>query len=110
MSSTALNDLKYRDFLINNKNTDLKPAGVLNIIAGFPAAILIHSEYNGIPCLMINAIVDSHFVSTETIKAFQVVVKDILDFKNFSFDDLQTKPGYKSAVSDANVRENTIFT
>ena len=44
-----------------------KPAGVLNILGGFEAALLVHSELNGISAAAIHAIVDSHYVSAETL-------------------------------------------
>ena len=49
---------------------EIKPAGVLNIVAGFAAAILMHAELNGLPCLMLSVISDSHFVTDESLKAF----------------------------------------
>jgi hypothetical protein len=65
---------------------DVKPAGVLNIVVGFPAAVLVHAEINGMPCLMISAILDSHYVTDETLKSFETVSKELLGFDKVRFD------------------------
>ena len=44
-----------------------KPAGVLNILGGFEAALLVHAEMFGMSAAAIHAIVDSHYVSAETL-------------------------------------------
>jgi hypothetical protein len=89
---------------------EINPAGVLNIVAGFPAAILIHAEFNGLPCLMLSAISDSHYVTDETLKSFEVVAKEILGFEKVNFDKISSMPGFKTALKEANVRDNSIFT
>ena len=89
---------------------EIQPAGVLNIIAGFSAAVMIHAEFNGIPALIITAIIDSHFVTPETLKAFKVVASELLDMKTFKFDEIANLPGFKAALKEVNQRENSIFT
>jgi hypothetical protein len=44
-----------------------QPAGVLNFLGGFTAALLVHAEMNGLSAACIHAIVDSHYVSSETL-------------------------------------------
>ena len=93
-----------------NHKDEVQPAGVLNIVAGFPASILMHAEFNGIPALLITAIIDSHFVTPETLKAFKLVAYELLGMRNFKFDEITNLPGFKAALKEANVRENSIFT
>ena len=57
----------------------MKASEVLNIVAGFPASVLTHAEMEGLPCLLLTAIIDSHFVTEETLRAFSTVAKEILD-------------------------------
>jgi len=51
-----------------------QPSGVLNILGGFGAACLMHAEMNGLSAACFVSIIDSHFVSVETMKAFAPVV------------------------------------
>ena len=83
---------------------------MLNIISGFPASILIHSEFDNIPCLIVTAVVDSHFVTDDTLKAFAPVVNGLVCNQNIQFEKISSYPGYKHALKDANVRENIMFT
>jgi hypothetical protein len=89
---------------------DLKPAHVLNLVAGFTASVMIHAEYFSLPCLLVTAVLDSHFVTDDTLKAFESVTKDLLGLTNIKFDSLTSLPGFKFALKQANTRENTIFT
>jgi hypothetical protein len=88
----------------------LKPADVLNITTGFPASILINSEYDNIPCLLVTSVVDSHFVTDDTLKAFAPVVNGLIGNQNIQFEKISSCPGYKHALKDANLRENIMFT
>jgi hypothetical protein len=44
-----------------------QPAGVLNIVGGFEAAVMVYAEMNGIPAALLVSIVDSHYVTTEIL-------------------------------------------
>lgn len=90
--------------------SEIKPAGVLNIVSGFPAAVLIHAEFKGLACLMLSAISDSHYVTDDTLKSFEAVAKEILGFEKVKFDKISSMPGFKTALKEANTRDNTIFT
>ena len=95
---------------MNKHSKDFKPAGTLNIVSGFPASVLMHAEYNGLPCLMISVISDSHYVTEDTLKAFEAVTRELLGFDKLNFDKLSSLPGFKTALKDVNTRDNTIFT
>ena len=58
----------------------------MNIVSGYPAAVLIHAVFNGMPCLMLSAISDSHYVTDETLTSFETVAKEILGFEKVKFD------------------------
>jgi len=55
-----------------------QPAGVLNLIGGFDAAVLMYAEMNGISAAEFVSIVDSHYVTSETLQAFSPVVHELL--------------------------------
>lgn len=88
----------------------VSPAGVLNIITGFAAAVLIHCEYNGIPCLLLTAVIDSHYVTEETIGAFEVVARELLGKSDFQKDKISHMTGFKGAIKEANTKEYMMFT
>lgn len=52
----------------------LQPSGVLNLIGGFTAAILIFAEMNGIAAAEFVLVVDSHYVTSDTLQAYAPVV------------------------------------
>jgi hypothetical protein len=83
---------------------------VLNIVAGLPAAILIQAEMHGIPTLQVIAVIDSHYVTAETLLAFQPIVEDLLEIKTFKAESIQISPGFKQALQEANARDSSIFT
>ena len=89
---------------------DIKPAYVLNIAHGLPASVLTHAEMCGLPAILITAVIDSHFVTTETIQAFSPIGRTLLGFQNFNFEGISIMPGFKSTLKDANQRESNIFT
>jgi hypothetical protein len=47
-------------------------------MGGFEAALLVHAEMFGLSAAAIHAIVDSHYVSAETLQAFTPVLKELL--------------------------------
>jgi hypothetical protein len=44
-----------------------QPSGVLNLMGGYLAAVLIYAELNGIPGAIITSVLDSHYVTVETL-------------------------------------------
>lgn len=63
-----------KDELLSKFTEKVQPAGVLNLIGGLNAAVLIHAELNGIPAAQFVTVVDSHYVTSETLQAFTPVV------------------------------------
>jgi len=61
-TSHASNDPVLKGFIGH-----LQPAGVLNLVGGLDAAILIYAELNGIPAAQFVTIIDSHYVTSETL-------------------------------------------
>ena len=55
-----------------------KAAGVLNILGGFAAALLVHAELFGHSAVAVHSIVDSHYVTAETLQSFAPVVTELL--------------------------------
>jgi hypothetical protein len=56
-----------KDEVLASFLTKHHPAGVLNLIGGFPAGVLIHAELNGLPAAQFVTVVDSHYVTSETL-------------------------------------------
>ena len=108
-SSFMEKEVTLQGFMAKHQS-EFKPAGVLNIVSGYPAAVLIHAEFNGMPCLMLSAISDSHYVTDETLTSFETVAQEILGFEKVKFDQISSMPGFKTALKEANARDNTIFT
>jgi hypothetical protein len=55
-----------------------QPAGVLNIITGYGAGIIVQAEIAGLPAVYLTAILDSHFVSSETLQGFAPILNGLL--------------------------------
>jgi len=72
-STQATKDAQLSTFLARHK-----PAGVLNLMGGFSAALLVNAEINGLSAAAIHAIVDSHYITAETLTAFGPFVRDVL--------------------------------
>ena len=70
----------------------------------------MHAEFNGLPCLMLSVISDSHYVTDESLRGFETVAKELLGFDKVNFEHITKMPGFKTALKEANTRENTIFT
>jgi hypothetical protein len=94
-------DAQLRAFIAKHK-----PAGVLNLMGGFSAALLIHAEINGMSAAAIHAIVDSHFVTAETLSAFSGLFKEVLDLP---FEAVHRLPKFKEVLKEANQRGHNIF-
>lgn len=82
---------------------------MLNIIGGFSAAVLVHSELNGIPAAEFVSIVDSHYVTSETLQAFTPVVHEVLGLDKINMADVHRLPNFKEALKEANNRDNNIY-
>lgn len=86
-----------------------QPAGVLNLLGGLSAALLIHAEVNGLSAACINAIVDSHYVTAETLQAFAPVLHEVLEIRDSKIDQVSRLPSFKAVLKDVNNRNNNIF-
>lgn len=73
---------------MSSHKSEIKPSAVLNIVTGLPAAVMIQAEIRNIPALQISAILDSHYVTPETLMAFEPVTRDLLGFQNYDYADI----------------------
>ena len=103
-SSHTTTDAVLTPFL--NKH---QPAGVLNFLGGFTAALLMFAEINGLSAACINAIIDAHYISAETLQAFAPVVNEVLKIADAKIDQISRYPSFKSVLKEANTRNNNIF-
>lgn len=83
-----------------------KPAGVLNLLGGFTAALLVHAEINGYSAVAINSILDSHYVTAETLGSFGTILKEVL---GVPYTGVTRLPKFKEVLKDANQRGHNIF-
>lgn len=90
------------DAVLTNFTSKLQPAGVLNLIGGFPAAVMIYAELNGIPAAKFVSIVDSHYVTSETLQAFAPLVHEVLGVEAANLNEVHRMPGFKEALKEAN--------
>jgi hypothetical protein len=67
-----------RDHNLTNFLSKYQPAGVLNIFSGLGAGLLIHAEMNGVPALCLTGIVDSHYVTAETLQGYAPIINGLL--------------------------------
>lgn len=105
-SSHALRDSLISGFLSSHKPS---PAGPLNIIGGLSAAMLCESELRGIPAVCLKVIVDSHYVTRETLIGMEKIATELLQVNDIPFDKIQTMIGFKTALKEANTRQHNIF-
>ncbi|CDW90540.1 UNKNOWN [Stylonychia lemnae] len=97
------------DAALNTFTQSLQPAGVLNLVGGLNAALLIHAELNGISAAQFVTIIDSHYVTSETLQGFTPIVRDILQVNNFNMDEIHRSPAFKDVLKEANNRNNNIY-
>jgi hypothetical protein len=98
-----------RDQLLGNFVKKYQPAGVLNIVGGFEASVMVYAEMNGIPAALLVSIVDSHYVTTEILQSFTPIVHDLLEVKDVKMDKIASYPNFKTVLKEANTRDNNIF-
>eukprot|EP00347_Sterkiella_histriomuscorum_P009862 403339590 len=99
------------DQVLASFTSKIQPAGVLNLIGGLNAAILIHAELNGIPAAEFVSVVDSHYVTSETLQAFTPIVQEVLGFNEASanMNEIHRLAGFKEVLKEVNNRNNNIF-
>jgi hypothetical protein len=54
------------------------------------------------------SIVDSHYVTSETLQAFTPVVSEVLNLQ-VNMGDIHRLPNFKEALKEANNRNNNIY-
>ena len=85
------------------------PAGVLSILGGFSAALLVHAELYGLSAVAVHSVVDSHYVSSETLESFGPVVTEVLQIADSKIEQISRLPSFKSVLREANNRNHNIF-
>lgn len=99
-----------KDQVLANFLPRYKPAGVLNLIGGLQAGILIHAEINGLPAAEFVIVLDSHYVTSETLQGFSPIVNEVLELNNkVKLDQIHKFPAFKDVLKEANNRGNNIF-
>jgi hypothetical protein len=82
---------------------------VLNIKGGFGGAMLVYGEMKGIPTACFSEIVDSHYITPETLQAFSSVFIEVLEVSNVDFSKLHTFRDYKTVLKEENSRGHNIY-
>ena len=73
--------------------------------------MLIYAELNGISAALFVSVVDSHYVTAETLQSFAPVVHNVLGFamETLHMNEVQRMPGFKEVLKEVNSRNNNIF-
>jgi len=82
---------------------------VLNIVGGFGGALLVESEIRGFSAINLTAIVDSHYVTSETMQGYGDVLTQLLDIKNIDLGQIHTFKKFKEVLKEENNRGNNIY-
>lgn len=64
------------------------PAGVLNLLGGFTASLLVHAELYGLSAAAFSVVVDSHYVSAETLQGFAPIVYEVLNLRDVQMENI----------------------
>jgi hypothetical protein len=71
---------------------------------------LIHAELNGIPAAEFVTVLDSHYVTSETLQGFAPVVNEVLELQNYvKLQEIHKYPAFKETLKEVNNRGNNIF-
>ena len=82
----------------------IAPAG------GIGAACIVHAEMNGIAGYIATLITDSHYVSTESMSAYEPILTQIgTQGKAHDVMKIAQKPRFKDILKEVNQRGNAIF-
>ena len=79
-----------------------------NATSGLTAALLMEAEMTGKSAITFKAIFDEHFITLETLRAFQPVVNDLVGLK-VDFSNIQKMKEFRSVLKDSNAKKNGIF-
>jgi hypothetical protein len=70
---------------------------------------LIYAELNGVSAVSLTGVVDSHYVTSETLQIFTPVINDLLEMKSINMADIQKFPAFKDTLKEENSRGHNIF-
>jgi len=86
------------------------PAHFMAMTGGFGAGCLIECEMTGRAGYQITLITDGHYVSTESMQAFEPVMSHLgLTSDAVDFSKIAAKPTFRDTLREANQRGNSIF-
>ena len=55
------------------------------------------------------AVVDSHYVTSETLQAFSPIVDQVLGLSNVKMSEIHKAPGFKEVLKEVNNRSHNIY-
>lgn len=79
------------------------------MIGGLTAGVLIHAEMNGLSAAHFVAVVDSHYVTSETLQAFSPVVEQVLGISHVKMSEIHKAAGFKEVLKEVNNRSHNIY-
>ncbi len=85
-----------------------EPAGSLNIKSGFASAVMVEAEAKGFIAFYLLSIIDSHFVTSETLQVFTDIVNGFLGM-NLLMRGIDHSPGFKEVLTKYNARSHNIY-
>ena len=85
------------------------PSGVLNIKGGLGGAFLVEAEIKGYSAAVLTAIVDSHYVTSETLQAYGPIVNELLQVQNADLKTIAKFAMFKDVLKEENNRSHNIF-
>jgi hypothetical protein len=69
----------------------------------------VEAEIKGIPAALFTAIVDSHYVTSETLQAYSHVINQLLEITDVDFEKIARFPQFKAVLLEENARNHNIF-
>ncbi len=98
----------FLDALMKNSRVTLD--NQFNWTGGLTAAFMIEAEMRGVSAVSFKAIVDQHFITTETLQAYTPVVSDLLPGLGTSkLDEIYKYKQFKPVLKEMNQKSNGIF-
>ena len=73
------------------------------------AGFLIEAELRGYSAACITSIIDSHYVSAETLQSYAPVLNQVLDISNLNLGDIMRFKAFKVVLKEENSRSHNIF-
>jgi hypothetical protein len=63
----------------------------------------------GLPAVFLNAVVDSHYVTSETLQAFEPVFSELLNISTIDFSRIVSFNKFKEVLKEENSRDHNIY-